>query len=40
MVRTPERVEVWQGGPDFMVGTLWDESDVEHVGVWAIEGRD
>jgi hypothetical protein len=40
MVRTPERVEVWQVGPDFMVGTLWDESDVEHVGVWAIEGRE
>ena len=36
-VRTPDRVVVWQIGPDFVVGTLWDESDVAYVGVWELE---
>ena len=36
-VRTPDRVKVWQMGPDFVVGSFWDESDVDYVGVWEME---
>jgi hypothetical protein len=36
-VQMPEDVTVWQVGPDFIVGTEWDESNVPSVGVWRLE---
>ena len=36
-VQTPQGVNVWQVGSDFVIGTKRDESNVESVGVWQLE---